>query len=54
MIDRCYFQYRLGFRPTVWQLSEITTCVVWKRNPQETLEKWWEEGFKKRHPEVKS
>jgi len=54
VIDRCYFRCRLGFPPTVWQLREIATSVVRKRNPLETLGKWWEEAFKKRHPEVKS
>ncbi|PUU73046.1 hypothetical protein B9Z19DRAFT_1069297 [Tuber borchii] len=54
VIDRCYFSCRLGFPSTIWQLREIATSVVQKRNPHEELGKRWEEAFKKRHPELES
>jgi len=54
VIERCYFRCRLGFPPTIWQLHEIATTVVQKRNPGEKLGERWEKSFKKRHPEVKT
>ncbi|RPA90591.1 hypothetical protein L873DRAFT_1570083, partial [Choiromyces venosus 120613-1] len=54
VIERCYFRCRLGFPPTIWQLREIATSVVQKRNPDEVLGKRWEAAFKKRHPEVRT
>jgi len=54
VIERCYFRCRLGFPPTTWQLREIATSVVQKRNPEAKLGQSWEKSFKKRHPEVKT
>ena len=54
VIKRCYFHYRLGFPPTIWQLREIATSVVQKRNPKAKLGQSWENSFKKRHPELKT
>ncbi|RPB04708.1 hypothetical protein L873DRAFT_1799104 [Choiromyces venosus 120613-1] len=54
VLEYCYFCYHLGFPSIIWQLREIATSIIQKRNPQETLRKIWEEAFKRRHPEAKT
>jgi len=54
VVERCYFRCRLGFPPTIWQLREIATCIVQKRDPGIVLGKRWEQAFKKRHEDVKT
>ena len=53
-VDRCYFRCRLEFPATIWQVCDIALSILQKRKPEETLGKWWEVGFVRRHPDVKS